>query len=178
MPRVFAYVGQVAVYGLVALLLGYFSASPTYRSFPADKAQLLLSFSHVGKRKRPCRKLTEAEIAETAPNMRRSEICPRERLPVFVELELSGAVIYRASLVPTGLSKDGASQTYRRFTLKPGRHRIVARLRDSGREKGFDYETEAEIKLGPGENMVVDFRSEFGGFIIGAGSRASEGSDA
>ena len=50
--------------------------------------------------------------------------------------------------------------------VSAGRHRLVARLRDSDRTEGFDYEHEAEIELAPGQNFVVDFRAVSGGFIF------------
>ena len=48
---------------------------------------------------------------------------------------------------------------------------MFARLRDSDREEGFDYKRDAIIELVPGQNLVVDFRSEMGGFLF-AGGRA------
>ena len=169
MPKVFAIAGQLAVYGLTALLFGVFSTDPSYRAFPEDKAQILLTFSHVGQRKGECRKLTPEEIQEMAANMRRAEICPRERLPVTVELELSGEVIYHAELRPTGLSSDGASQAHRRFMVEPGPHHLVARLRDGAESGGFNYQEATDIELQAGENFIVDFRSEMGGFLFGTG---------
>ncbi len=50
--------------------------------------------------------------------------------------------------------------------VEPGRHALSVRLRDSARESGFDYEKEATVELRPGENLVVDFRSELGGFLF------------
>ena len=167
MLKVFAIVGQLVIYGLTALVLGVFSTHPTYRAFPEDKAQVLLSFSHVGQRKGECRKLTREEIEAMAANMRRTELCPRERLPVAVELELSGEVIYRDVLHPTGLSRDGASQVHRRFTVEPGMHRLVTRLREKPGAEDFDYQDMMEIELEAGENFIVDFRSEMGGFLFG-----------
>ncbi|MDX1381925.1 MAG: hypothetical protein R3233_12430, partial [Xanthomonadales bacterium] len=61
MPKPLAYLGQAALYAAIAALLGYFSTSPAYERFPADKAQLVLSFTHVGQRATPCRKLSRAE---------------------------------------------------------------------------------------------------------------------
>ena len=40
------------------------------------------------------------------------------------------------------------------------------RLRDSARSESFDYEREVEVDLVPGQNFVVDFRAEAGGFIF------------
>lgn len=167
MPKLLAYLGQAVVYALVALCLGSLATDPPHRPFPEDKAQLLLSFSHIGHRKEACRKLSREEIAEMAANMRRAEICQRERLPVTVELAVSGAVIYRAELAPTGLSSDGAAQAYQSFVMVPGRHLVTARLRDSARGEGFDYEDSTQVTLAPGQRLAIDFRSEKGGFMFG-----------
>ena len=79
---------------------------------------------------------------------------------------LDGRVVTRELLPPAGLHGDGASAVYRRFAVKAGRHRLVAGLRDIERTEGFDYEGAAEVELAPGQNFVVDFRSETGGFIF------------
>jgi hypothetical protein len=164
MPRPLAYLGQAALYAAIAALLGYFSTSPAYERFPADKAQLVLSFTHVGQRATPCRKLSRAEIEELAANMRRAEVCERARLPLYVELDLGGKTLLSATLPPTGLARDGAAHLHRRFTVAPGRHVLRIALRDSARQDGFDYESEGVVELSPGESFVVDFRPEFGGF--------------
>lgn len=166
MPRPLAYLGQVAVYGAIALVLGYFSTRPAYDHFPEDEAQIVLSFSHIGQRAAPCRKLTREEIAEIAANMRRTEVCGRERVPLYVELLLDGKPLFAAGVTPTGLSNDGAAQVHERFTVAPGRYELVARLRDSARAEGFDYERGVAVELAPGQSFVVDFRSEFGGFLF------------
>ena len=174
MPKgLFSVAGQVLVYGLIAVVLGYFSTRPAYRAFPADAAQILLDFSHVGQRKGECRKLTPEEIAAMAANMRRAEICPRERLPVLVELEIDGELLVSRSLAPGGLSGDGAAQIYQALRVEPGEHFLVARLSDSGRESGYDYEARERVALRARENYVIDFRSEMGGFIFAAGRGAA-----
>ena len=169
MLKAAALAGQLVIFGLTALVLGVLSTHPTYQAFPEDKAQILLSFSHVGRHKGECRKLTREEIQAMAANMRRAELCPRERLPVTVELELSGDVIYHAVLKPTGLASDGASQVHKRFTVEPGAHQLVARLREEPEAGDFDYQDEMDIELEAGENYIVDFRSEMGGFLFGTG---------
>lgn len=167
MPRPLAYLGQAAVYGVIALGIGYFSARPLYERFPADRAEIVVSFSHTGERVTPCRKLSREEIAALAANMRRSEVCPRERRPLDLEVRLGDRPLYAARLQPTGISRDGASQVHARFAVPAGRQRLTARLRDSARKVGFDYEAEAMIDLRPLQRFVVDFRSELGGFRFG-----------
>ncbi len=166
MPRPLQFLGQGVVYLVIALLFGLFSDWPRFTFFPADQAQIMLSFAHGAQRKGECRKLTAEELDELAPNMRRPEICPRERLPVLVELTLDDQPLYRESLPPSGLSGDGPSQVHRRFVVAPGSHRITVRLRDSARSEGFDYERSETIALRERQNFVIDFRSDRGGFVF------------
>lgn len=160
------YLGQGVVYLALAAVLGYFANSPPYTHFPPDSALIKFSLVHSAEHKGGCRRLTAEEIAALPEIMRQPFDCPRERLPVFVELELDGALIYGASLPPSGLSGDGPAKLYQRFAVTPGRHHLVARLRDSDRAEGFDYQKAADIELAPGQNLVIDFRAETGGFII------------
>jgi len=164
MAKVLGAAGQAVFYLAVAALLGYFSVRPAYVHFPPDEAQVTLSFAHGAKRKGECRRLSAEEIAALAPNMRRPLDCPRERLPVFVGLELDGKLVYEAELAPTGLAGDGPSRAYQSFKVASGRHRLVAKLRDSAREAGYDYESAREVELAPGQRLVVDFHADTGGF--------------
>jgi len=106
--------------------------------------------------------------------MRRPSDCPRERLPLLIELELDGEPLYRDSLPASGLAGDGASTAYKKFPVAAGKHTLVARLRDSRRAAGFDYEQTAEITLNPQQNFVLDFRPELGGFLFLRGSHGTD----
>lgn len=166
MADVVRYLGQGLVYLLLAVVLGYFSDTPTFTHFPPDLALIKLSFTHGGKPKGECRRLTAEELAALPQSMRKPLDCPRERLPLLVDLRLDGAPLYHAWLLPSGLASDGPSYVYQRFAVESGSHRLAARLRDSAREEGFDYVREIEVTLVPGQNFVIDFRSETGGFIF------------
>lgn len=166
MPSVAQLTGQLVTYAAIAALFGYLSAAPVYRmASPAD-AMVKVSFAHGAKPKGECRRLTADEIAALAPNMRRPTICPRERLPVLVEVEIDGRTVIRDSLPPTGLRGDGPARIYRKFSLPPGQHRLTARLRDTDRREGFDYVHEAVVDLAPKEILVIDFKADKGGFLL------------
>ena len=156
--------GQAVLYAGFMAMLGYFATLPAYTYVDPGAAVITLSFAHAGEKVSECRRLTPEEIAALAPNMRRPMDCPRGRVSLLVEFRLDGAVLYHASLSPSGLAGDGASSVYERFVVAPGGHRISARLRDSRREEGFDYELEEDVELIPGEHLVVDFRAGTGGF--------------
>jgi len=166
MARPVSWIGQALLYGLFALIIGYFSRSPTYRHMAADQALIKLSFSHEGRRVVACRERTAQELAKLAPNMRAPMDCPRERSPVSVEIDLDGALVYRHVAQPSGLSKDGASTVYQRFPVLAGEHRLAIRLNDDVRTPGFAYHREAVVDLKPGQVLVIDFNQEAGGITL------------
>lgn len=161
--RLLAQVISFAVFGVA---LAYFSNSPSYTYHDAEMALIMVSFSHSSERKEECRRFTPEEIAATAANMRRPMDCKRERVPVYIEVMLDGENLLSKSYNPTGLSKDGASSIYERITVKPGQHHLLVKLRDSGREDGFDYESDTTINIKAKELFVIDFRKELGGFYF------------
>lgn len=160
------YIGQAAIFLLFAVVIGYFADRPFYRHFPEDQALIKLSFSHGADPKVPCRTLTEEELNELAPNMRRAIRCERERLPIEVEIDLDGQPLYRARVPPSGLAKDGPSRVYERFAVPVGAHQLTARLRDTDRAEGFDYISEIDIDLTPRQSLALDFQAVNGGFLV------------
>ncbi len=166
MIAVLRYVGQGAVYAAFAAMIGYLSAYPVYDPFPANRALVKLSLAYAGKPKGECRRRTAEELAKLAPNMRKPFVCPRRRLPLLIELELDGSVVYRDVLKPTGFTGDGPSRAYKRFIVPAGEHRLVARLRDSDRTDGFDHVRAETVTLKAGQNLAIDFRGAAAGFTI------------
>ena len=158
------YLLQGVLYAAFIALIGYFSVAPAYRHVDPELAIIKLVFSHAAERREPCRILTPEEIAQLAPNMRRPTECGRERLPLLVELEIDGQLVYQGEERPTGLWNDGPSTVYRKFQVAPGSHELVARLRDGRDTVGFDYEQAASVELAPGQNFVISFKATTGGF--------------
>jgi hypothetical protein len=156
--------GQIIAYGIFAIVLGYFSNSPAYTYHDPEKALLMVSFSHASQTKEECRRFTQEELAELAPNMRRPMDCPRERVPVYLEITMDDEVVVSNSYSPTGLAKDGSTSIYESIPVKPGKHELVSRMRDSRRKEGFDYTSKITVDLEPRELFVIDFRKELGGF--------------
>lgn len=161
LPKILA---QFVAYAAFIAPIAYFSMSPEYMYVDPEMGLIRLSFSHAGARKGECRRLTPEEIAALPPNMRKPMDCPRERLPLMVELHVDGERIYQDILPPSGIAGDGASTAYERFVIAPGHHRITAKLRDTARETGFDYESEHQILIEPRQVIMIDFRADAGGF--------------
>ena len=105
-----------------------------------------------------CRRLTQEELNTSWHPTCAVRLTARAgRVPVLIELELDGELLYSAALPPSGLAGDGVSTAYQTFAVEPGQHRLVARLRDSSRAEGFDYEKASVITLSPLQNFVIDF---------------------
>jgi hypothetical protein len=98
--------------------------------------------------------------------MRRTQDCPRERRPLFVELGVGGRTIYQASLRPTGIAGDGPSRVYERFVMPAGQYDVVVRMRDTPRSDGFDHERQENVVLATDQMLVIDFREESGEFMF------------
>ena len=162
----FAWIGQVLLYGVFALIIGVFSHWPTYRHLGDDEALIKLSFTHAAQRVDECRKLTAEELAKLPPNMRAPTKCGRERAPVVVEVDIDGKPAIRHVAPPSGLSRDGASAVYRRLTVPAGPHRVAVRLKDDAGAGGFDYEREQVVTLAPAQILVIDFDAQQGGITL------------
>ncbi|MBM3392315.1 MAG: hypothetical protein FJY34_10135 [Betaproteobacteria bacterium] len=161
-----AIAGQVLFYGLFAAIIGYFSTSPDYTHLEADKALIKLSFAYHGEPVGECRERSPEELAKLAPNMRVAKVCPRERSPITVKLDLDGQPLVEAVAPPAGLSKDGASTLYRRFEVPAGEHFISVKMNDNVRVQGFNLVREEKLTLKPSQILVIDVRKDHGGIFF------------
>lgn len=157
---------QIPIYVAFAAFIGYYSRQPAYVHHDPDKALIKVSFSHAGENKEECRRLTQEELNQLAPNMRKPMQCNRERIELYLEVVMDDELLFKGYLPPSGLSRDGASTVYERFPVSPGPHRLIARLRDTRGDEGFDYEKEETVILKAKQNFVIDFKEEIGGFVF------------
>jgi hypothetical protein len=165
-PGPAAWAGQVLLYGLFALAVGVFSRWPTYHPIEPGQALIKLSFTRVGKPVGDCRKPSAEEQAKLPPTMRAPEICPRERSPITVHVDVDGVRALERVAAPTGLSKDGAAAVYERLVVPAGERRIAVHLSDDVRARDKPYLREAKVTLVPGQVLVIDFDAEKGGITL------------
>ena len=166
MSRALRLSGQFAVIATLFAAVAWLSDHPTYRQIPEGSALMMLTFVHGADRRGECRRLSPEEIQKLPPNMRRVQDCPRVRRPIYVELDVNGRNVYRASLPPTGIAGDGPSRVYQRFVLPARTYDLAVRMRDTARSEGFDHERRDTIDLAADQLLVVDYRSESGEFIF------------
>lgn len=169
------YTGQAVAYLAFIIFIGYLSNKPTYVHLPADQALIKLSFSHAGKTIGECYQRSDEELARLTPNMRALEVCPRERSPLVVELEMDGEVLYSGVLLPSGIHRDSSSSIYQRFAVTAGQHNLRVKLKDDIQkveevsqlqDKEYNYFGEKIVNLKPAQVLVIDFLPETGSFIF------------
>lgn len=153
-------------YVVFAAVVGLLSVWPRYEMVGQQEAIISFTFSHAGKRIGECRRLTQEELNELPPNMRKPADCPRERHPIRVELRSGEAVLYEDVLAPSGIWSDGKANVYRRVVVPAGRHSIFVGMSDSGSDQEFDYQAVANIDIAPGRNVVVRFDEQLRQFSI------------
>lgn len=157
--------GRFAALALIFMGVAALSNWPSHRSLPADVGVLTLSFSHGAGRRAACRRATPEELAALPANMRRPNICPRERPAIRIEFDIDGERAFEADVPPSGIAGDGPSRVHQRFLLPSGRHEVAVRMRDRPGEE-FAWRGERSIELGPADHRVIDFRADAGGFVF------------
>ena len=157
---------QVILYAAFAVLVGYLSLSPGYRYADPELASIKVSLSHAADRVEECVKLTPQQINERALAGEPLNECARERLPLTLELDVDGERVLHVTATPSGLWNDGPSSVYERLSITPGPHTVTARLRDSARADGWDYEYSETVDLKAGRYFTITFRAETGGFAF------------
>lgn len=151
------YFGQGLSYLLFIAFIGYFSTEPSITNHPVDQALIKFTFTHPGKRLLPCVKRSVKEVADLPPQLRYAMKCPRERVPLQVEFEIDGRMVYQAEIPAKGIKNDLPSLVYKRFNVPIGRHHLQVRMRDNVTDKGFTYTAKKTVVFTPLQVLVVDF---------------------
>ena len=161
-----AWLGQAVLYALFAVFIGVFSHWPPYHPLPPGQALIKISFTLTGKPVGDCRALTEEEKAKLPPQMRPKQICPRERSPVSIEVDINGKTVLQRTAEPSGLKRDGSSAVFQRLQVAAGEQRIAVRMKDDVRAPGFTSQREDTVTLKPSQVLVIDYNAEKGGITF------------
>ncbi|MBT4519465.1 MAG: hypothetical protein HOC23_05620 [Halieaceae bacterium] len=155
------YLAQALLYALFFLPLVYLSQQPDYRHMDEHMAVLKLAVRHAGAIIGECTALSEADFANLPANMRRPEVCPRERSPLQLELIIDGKLLYRETVPPSGLHKDGISSMYRRVVVPAGAHHVQLLMNDNVAIEGATWQLDQNIQLRPTQVIVASFKEGF-----------------
>jgi hypothetical protein len=158
---------QAVNYSVFMALIWYFATGPSIRLIADDEAMITIAFAHAGELREPCRMLSQEELNQLAPNMRKIDDCPRERSPVTIEARLDGKPFYSASLQPPGLYGDGGVDVFYSAKVPAGQHRLSLRMDDNQRIEGFNHNFEREVSIDPAQILLVGF-DKGRGFVLRA----------
>ncbi len=157
---------QALNYALFMLLVWYFSIYPPYRQLEDDQAIITLAFGHTAKRIGECTRLSAAEQAKLAPNMRQAVDCPRERSSVTIELHLDGELAAKVTVESPGLYNDQGVDIYEDIKASTGPHLLSVWMNDDANVDGPTYQYEDQIELHSAQRLVVAFDSKKDGFSV------------
>ena len=156
---------QAINYSIFMGLVWYFASAPAVRLIGENESKITIAFAHAGQLREPCRMLSQEELNELAPNMRKLDDCPRERSPVLIEAELDGKTIYNVSLPPPGLFGDGGVDVFYSAKIPSGQHHLRLKMNDSVRIEGFNHQFEQTVNIEPAQILLVSFESKYG-FVL------------
>lgn len=161
MDRVLRYCAQALAYGIFFVPLAYLTQQPTYQHMAADMAVLKIAIRHAGEIVGECETVGNAGTTGRPINMQLPEICPRERSPLALEVQVDGRPLYRSTIPASGLHNDGVSSMYQRFTIPSGSHHIRLLMNDDAAQQGYNWELERELELQPAQVVVASFKNGF-----------------
>lgn len=161
MRKPLQYLAQAALYALFFIPIAYFTQAPVYRHLPEDTAVLKVAIRHAGKIVGECTALTGSEYDQLPANMKRLEICPRERSPLRLELPLDGNTLYSEKIPASGLHNDGVSSMYQRFTVPAGTHQLTLLMNDDVAVPENTWTLEQSVELAPAQVLVATFKEGF-----------------
>lgn len=148
---------RVLCYALFGGLIVLLSSAPAYRPLAPDEALLRLAFSHAGQPLGECKQLSPAELARLPANMRAETVCPRERAPVRIRVEIDDQVFIDETHAARGIARDGAVLVYRRLPIAAGSHRIRVFVADGANAEEFRFVRDESVDLAPGKLLTLDF---------------------
>ena len=163
------YLLQAINYTVFMGLVWYFATSPAITLIDDDEAMITIAFAHAGQTREPCRQLSQEELNQLPPNMRKPTDCPRERSPVTIEARLDGELFYSESLAPPGLFGDGGVDVFHQVKIPAGEHRLSLKMNDSVRIEGFNHQFEKPVSIGPAQILLVSFDPNKG-FLFNGGA--------
>lgn len=140
--------------------IGGFSRLPAVEVIPAGKTEIKLVVRYSGKRLGECAEMSTAELENLPPNMRSPVICPREKSPLYAELEIDDVVHVRETVAPSGLHNDGVIATFHRIAADTGEVHLELRIRDDERVEGFTHNMDETVSLSSDKVLTIHFTDD------------------
>ncbi len=157
---------QALNYTVFMGMVWYFSFNPPYWHLADDESVVTLAFGHAGERISECKELSQQELEELAPNMRKTMDCPRERSPITIELALDNQPAIKDVFHPPGFYQDQSIDVYRNVRIASGKHMLSVWMNDDVNVDGPTHRLEQPVNLLPAQRLVVSFDAMTKTFVI------------
>lgn len=157
---------QALNYTVFMIMVWYFSFNPPYRQLADEEAVVTLAFGHAGERIAECKVLSQEELEELAPNMRKPMDCPRERSPITVDLQLDNHPVISDIIQAPGFYQDQSVDVYRSVKVTSGKHRLSVWMNNDVNLDGYTHRLEQTVNLSPAQRLVVSFDATTNEFTI------------
>jgi hypothetical protein len=155
------YLGQALLYGLFFLPLVYLTSQPVYQRQDPALATLKVAVRHAGEVVGECVPAGGDAYDKLPVNMRRPEVCPRQRSPLRLQLRLDEQILLNVTEPASGLHNDGVTSIYRRFTVPAGHYQLSVLMNDDVAVDDHNWQLEQKIELLPAQVKVVSFKGGF-----------------
>jgi len=157
-------IGQGVFYCFLIVLLSQLTTKPTIIVNQADETTLKLVIRHSGKILGKCEPLSKLKQDNLPTNMQRLVNCPREKSAMDVELKLNNKIVYKETIIPSGIHNDGVLAEYISFTLKSGKINLEAKATTTTQEGEFIDNYKGEIMFT--SDKIVILHLDDSGFDI------------
>ena len=167
--------GFAALLTGVSLGLALLSAYPWTASAP-DRAVVRIAFRHVAPFEEAAGRELSREELEKLPRHMRPQGAERSRTgrrrETHVRVALGERTLLAQTYRPSGFRHDGPTFGYEEVAVRPGRHRLEARLADAGRNDQEEEEAESgrsrrwrvarDLEIRPGQAVLIEFSEDTG----------------
>ena len=159
---------QIGFYACVGIFIGYLSVAPGYQYADGKSSVLKLVVRHSGFLLGECRVVSQQELMELAPNMRKPQDCPRGKAPMSVSLLVENEVFYDGTIKPSGIHSDGVLALYQQFNIPPG-HVSVQLAIESGKQGPQLFKREIDVR--PSDVLLLEYHDSGFSFSRAAGRK-------
>lgn len=114
------------------------------------------------------------QIQSVSGNLVSALLCPRERVPVHLNIVIDDNPPVQQSFMPAGISNDGLTYVTYELEIPTGNHRVSINMVDSkvpSRSRGISFYK--EVNVSENEIVFIDFNEKLGKFYIRSNSKES-----
>ena len=142
---------------MVALLFGFLTDTPKYEVLKPEETEFKLVIRHSGLLLGECRVMSQEELANTPPNMRRPTECPRQKAPLKVELRIDDQLQFEQTVVPSGIHDDGVVAMFDKIRINGGEHQFQLDVKHQMNDGEQSDSLVGTLEVDPGKVVIAEY---------------------